>query len=171
MPFSSQSGKHHIKNIVRRLGAKTGIDIGVGCGTYADLFPEIEWEGVEIWEPYIDKYKLEDKYKIIYRRDARQWEVEKYYDVAILGDVLEHMDKADAYDLLMKTASHSDTQIVSIPLGYYPQDEFDGNRTNVMSKMIGQTKKLEPHLASRNGRELIMKLVYMSGQRNLIFHH
>jgi glycosyltransferase involved in cell wall biosynthesis len=127
MPFSSHSGKHHIKNIIKKLAPKSGIDIGVGCGTYAELFPEIEWDGVEVWKPYIDKYNLKEKYKNLFVEDARKWKPKQHYDVAILGDVLEHMTKKDALALALKMAKCSDTTIVSIPIGYYPQDEFEGN--------------------------------------------
>jgi glycosyltransferase involved in cell wall biosynthesis len=127
MPFSSENGKQYVKYLINKLAPKTGIDIGAGCGTYADLFPSIAWDGVEIWGPYVEQYGLKQKYQNLYVEDARSWKPKKHYDVAVLGDVLEHMTKEEASVLLLKVADHSDTQIISIPLGHYPQGEYEGN--------------------------------------------
>ena len=96
MPFSSDSGKGHIKRIVNRIKPKTALDIGCGVGTYAKLFPDLEWTGVEIWEPYIEKYDLKSLYSTLHNVDAREWIPTQRYDVAFLGDVLEHMTVTNA---------------------------------------------------------------------------
>lgn len=129
MPFSSGNGKDHIRRIINRLKPKTGLDIGCGSGTYADMFPNIEWTGVEIWEPYVEKYDLRRKYKMLYVEDARTLTLTAPYDVVVLGDVLEHMTVEEARTLFDKMYGNgfADTVIVSIPLGHYPQGEFDGN--------------------------------------------
>lgn len=127
MPFSSDNGKAHIRRIIERLKPKTGLDIGVGSGTYADMFPGIEWTGVEIWEPYVEKYDLPRKYKTLHVADARGWRTNKKYDIVMLGDVLEHMGVYGARELLTHMREVGDTVIVSIPLGHYPQGAFDGN--------------------------------------------
>ena len=73
MPFSSNSGKAHIKRIISKVKPKTALDIGCGVGTYAKLFPDLEWTGVEIWEPYIEKYDLKSLYSTLHNVDAREW--------------------------------------------------------------------------------------------------
>ena len=127
MPFSSESGKAHIKRIINRIKPKTALDIGCGCGTYAKMFPNLEWTGVEVWGPYIEQYGLKDLYPTLHNVDAREWEPIQKYDVCFLGDVLEHMDAGEAHDLFNKIKSCSETIIISIPIGYYPQGEYDGN--------------------------------------------
>jgi glycosyltransferase involved in cell wall biosynthesis len=127
MPFSSNCGKGHIKRIVNRIKPKTALDIGCGVGTYAKLFPHLEWTGVEIWEPYIEKYDLKSLYPTLHSVDAREWIPTQKYDVAFLGDVLEHMTVTDARYVLERLRECSETVIVSIPMGYYPQDAYEGN--------------------------------------------
>lgn len=127
MPFSSNSGKGHIKRIVGKIKPKTALDIGCGVGTYAKLFPNLEWTGVEIWEPYIEKYDLKSLYPTLHNVDAREWTPTQKYDVAFLGDVLEHMKVTDARYVLERARECAETVIVSIPIGYYPQDAYEGN--------------------------------------------
>jgi len=126
MPFSSASGKDYIKSL--RLAGKRIVDIGAGSGTYKKLFPELSshWTAVEIWQPYIEKYGLHDLYDEVICADARTIDYTNF-DMAFVGDVLEHMTSDDAKALLTNLKSSCRTVIVSIPLGYYPQDEYDNN--------------------------------------------
>src|SRR5690606_6741351 len=129
MPFSSTSGKKYIKQVVEQLNPKRILDIGAGCGTYSNLCrrPGQHWTGIEIWGPYIDKYGLSSLYDIIIEFDARKWLPLDRWDLAFAGDILEHMTREEAKNLLDKLRTIADTVIVSIPLGYYPQDTYDGN--------------------------------------------
>jgi glycosyltransferase involved in cell wall biosynthesis len=103
------------------------LDIGCGSGTYAKMFPDADWTGVEIWEPYVEKYGLTNLYGNLYVEDARTWEPVAHYDVAFAGDILEHMTVDEAKSLLARLKSCADTVVVSIPIGHYPQGEYEGN--------------------------------------------
>jgi len=130
MPYSSNSGKSLIQRIMQRIKPSTGLDVGCGSGTYAKLFPDVCWSGVEIWEPYVEQYGLRDLYETIQVSDIRDWTAEntdKRWDVAIAGDVLEHMSKEDAVATLEKLRQFATYVIVSLPIGHYPQDEYEGN--------------------------------------------
>lgn len=129
MPYSSDCGKQYIRNIVGRIKHDRMLDIGCGCGTYAKMFPEAKWTGIEIWEPYIDQFNLNDFYNEIILADARSIRLASLgrFDVAILGDVLEHMEKEDAINLIEQVKIIADTVIVSIPIGFCPQEEYEGN--------------------------------------------
>ena len=130
MPYSSENGKAAIKRIMRRIAPKTGLDIGAGSGTYAKLFPDTRWIGVEIYEPYIEKFGLRDLYDRVTTSDIREWTLEntdQRWDVAIAGDVLEHIAVEEAQAVLGTLRKLAKHVIVSIPIGYYPQDEYDGN--------------------------------------------
>ena len=127
MPYSSNSGKKYIKNIVSRLPCQKMLDIGCGCGTYAKMFPDAHWTGVEIWKPYVEQYGLNNLYRKLYLQDARIWEPDDHYDVAFAGDVLEHMTVDEAKNLMDRLKSCADTVVVSIPIGHYPQGEYEGN--------------------------------------------
>lgn len=129
MPFSFDQGKQYIRNILGRVKHERILDIGPGSGTYAKLFPNAKWTGIEIFEPYIEKYELKNLYENIIVADVRSYDfpVDHHYDVAIAGDVLEHMTAEEAVAVLNKLKSVADTVIVSIPIGHHPQGECEGN--------------------------------------------
>lgn len=129
MPFSSENGKQHIKNILARVKKDRVLDIGAGCGTYAKLLPDSHVTGIEIWEPYVERFDLKNIYKELIIQDARTVDYDAFerFDVALAGDVLEHMTEDEAKELVAKLREIADTVIVSIPIGHYPQPEFEGN--------------------------------------------
>jgi glycosyltransferase involved in cell wall biosynthesis len=91
------------------------------------MFPGGEWTGVEIWEPYVEKYGLDKLYTHLHVANALDWTTTEHFDVAFAGDILEHLTLADAKTLLDRLKASADTVVVSIPIGHYPQDEYDGN--------------------------------------------
>lgn len=132
MPYSSKSGKQYIKDVVRQLRPSSILDIGCGSGTYKEELkglcaPKAFWHGVEIWRPYIEKFDLFSKYDLVTVGDARELKFDRQYDLCILGDVLEHMTEEQAKELLDKARKFCKCVIVSIPVGHYPQGEFEGN--------------------------------------------
>jgi len=128
MPFSSESGKASIRWVMSKLpNVTTALDIGCGAGTYAKMFPQFKWTGVEVWEPYIEEYNLSAHYDHLFIQDVKSWDSDDHFDVCFLGDVLEHMTVEEARELLDKCRRLADTIIVSIPIGHYPQDEYKGN--------------------------------------------
>lgn len=136
-PFTLEWFKENEKNITRIL------DIGAGSGTYIDLIKHdaglcknAEWVAVEAWEEYVTKYQLSDKYDAVLHQDARMlnWNNMGEFSVAIAGDVLEHMTKDDAIQLVEKVLHHCKTLIISIPIVHMPQDEIEGNPFEVHVK-------------------------------------
>ena len=128
MPFSSNSGKDSIAWALARIPVpKTALDIGCGQGTYAKMFPKLQWTGVEIWEPYVEKYGLKDLYPSLQIADVREWDTDEHFDLCFLGDVLEHMPVDHAMELVERAKRWADTVVISIPLGHYPQGEYEGN--------------------------------------------
>ena len=129
MPFSFDQGKQYIRNIVGRIKHERMLDVGPGSGTYAKLFPEAKWTGIEIFEPYVEKYELKKLYDQILISDIRDCDLSELgrFDVAVAGDVLEHMTAEEAVSVLNKLKSVADTVIVSIPIGHHPQGEWEGN--------------------------------------------
>lgn len=124
---SMLQGKKFTYDIINHLKPETGIDIGCGSGIYARMFPELHWTGIEIWEPYVDRFSLDRLYERFILADAREWNPDCKYDIAIAGDVLEHMTKEEAKSLLYKLKSCSSTVIISLPIVYFPQNELEGN--------------------------------------------
>lgn len=133
MPLSSAEGKTWTRDRVYALAADgpvSVLDIGPGVGTYAKLLagPEVaRLTGVEIWEPYVRTYRLDDYYDEIIVGDAREVELPAA-DVVILGDVAEHMSADDALRLWQRAGDAARRAVyLSIPIVHYPQGELEGN--------------------------------------------
>lgn len=145
MPWSEPEGKdviggwlHPNKDSIQRV-----LDIGVGSGTYHNEFGQADkllshakWIGIEVWEPYIDRFNLNEKYDVIINHDARSLDYSKLdrFDVVFLGDVLEHMTKDEAIALIDKVSQVSNRVIISIPIIHLPQGEAEGNPYEVHVK-------------------------------------
>lgn len=137
MPFSDIRGKDtSVSWIKQKTDIKTILDVGAGIGTYSILCKETnkiltdaKWIAIEAWEPYIQEYKLKEKYNELYNEDARYCDWQKFgnIDLVIFGDVLEHMSKEDAQFLVDKALQHSKYVLISIPIKYMPQGAEYGN--------------------------------------------
>lgn len=94
----------------------TILDIGAGEGTYwnylSDYFTNIS--AVEVFKPNIDNYKLEEKYKMVYNENIKDFRY-GYYDIIIFGDVIEHLSVEDAQQVLEYTHERCKEMIVAVP--------------------------------------------------------
>jgi|WetSurMetagenome_2_1015567.scaffolds.fasta_scaffold512202_1 hypothetical protein len=137
MPVSDSYGKDWIQDRIRAHNdvrpIRRVLDVGPGCGTYSDLLrpvlPSAAFSAVEVYEPYIGKYELLSKYDCVMVCDIRSVpaRIIRDYDLVIFGDVLEHMPKADACELLWN-CSYPSIIVVSIPMGVRPQGAVGGNK-------------------------------------------
>ena len=136
MPFSSVQGKEFTKKLLQKIivfnsnpnGYKV-LDLGIGSGTYSNLYRSLLkgfWTGVEIWEPYIEKYQLKQKYDNVIVSDIRKFN-HFYNDIVFAGDILEHMTKEEAVDVVSKLLQNSKYIFISLPIIKYPQGEYDSN--------------------------------------------
>ena len=81
------------------------LDIGAGEGTYYDLLKHHfnDFDGIEIFEPYIEKYDLKNKYNNLYLGNIVDFEFPDFdYDIIIMGDTLEHLSETDARTVINK---------------------------------------------------------------------
>lgn len=145
MPYSSDSGKKFVDRALLRLNTHLGddffnhksiLDVGAGSGTYSNLYSnallprtKFKWSAVEIWEPYIEKFELNKKYDVVHKTDILSFlkENEEFYDIIFMGDIIEHMTKEEAQEVMKLAQETSYLVIMSIPIVHYPQDEFEGN--------------------------------------------
>lgn len=134
MPYSLKGGKEQTAEWFLDNQDKISrvLDIGVGSGTYARLIKDqygicknADWVGIEAWTPYIEKFNLNSLYNTIINEDARKinWDTLGSFSTTIAGDVLEHMSKKDAMELVDKILNYSNVLIISIPIIHMPQSE------------------------------------------------
>lgn len=138
MPTSDAEGKDWSLERFRYHLPNTVTDIGPGEGTYAKLMRPVHegvwWTAIEIHKPYIAKYKLKSTktrrmYDEIHVEDVRESEDHLFHrDLVILGDVLEHMSRGSAVNLLEAIeAAGAWNILVSVPIVESVQGEVDGN--------------------------------------------
>lgn len=119
MPSSNEIGKAEIKewfiNIFHE--RMRVVDFGCGAGTYPKLLGKegIEWIGIEIWEPYMDQFKLREWYNELIIGDLCEivWPIA---DCAIFGDVLEHLNKQEAIKAMRQMDEIYKHVAISIPI-------------------------------------------------------
>lgn len=128
MPYSFTYFKNEIKDwfIKNVPTSKRILDVGPGIGTYSELLRSLGYrmDAVEIYEPYIDKYELRDKYDNVFVGDITTFDISDY-DFIILGDVLEHIPAEAAIELIRKITEKKEC-LVAIPYEM-EQGEHEGN--------------------------------------------
>jgi SAM-dependent methyltransferase len=102
------------------------LDVGAGSGGYSDLlrpyFPKID--GLEIFQPYVDKFSLFNKYVNLYLGNILQFDF-KDYDYIIMGDILEHLSVDEAKSVINKVQINKQCLMVAVPYLYEQGAEFD----------------------------------------------
>ena len=127
MPGSVDIGKDIIAAWLKtRDDVQRIVDFGPGMGTYRKLLgSDYHWTGIEIWEPYADRYGLMGIYDRMIFGDLRSVDWPEA-DLLIFGDVIEHLPKPDALAVLERTKRYPHV-VVSLPLGNWPQGAWEGN--------------------------------------------
>ena len=132
MPGSTSAGRNEGLNFVFEHAPELEsiLDVGPGAGQWYDLlkpwYPEARWCAVEIFEPYVERYQLRKKYDTVWVADIRELaKALPHFDLAIFGDVLEHMSKEHAFEVVM--ALDFRHLLLSVPLGFCPQEPTEEN--------------------------------------------
>lgn len=129
MPVSHHEGKDWLARQYRSLQPARVVDVGAGEGIYAMRFRPTHqgyWTAIEAWEPYVDRFDLRSKYDDVILGDVRSIDLPAA-DLYIAGDVLEHMPKQDALDLIDRMQQAAPHLFVSIPIIEIPQGHVNGN--------------------------------------------
>lgn len=133
-------------DIIYRVNPRSVLDIGLGSSArwgvlirefgeiwYGNIYPKdwkIKLHGIEIFKKNILKIHHE-LYNKIYNRDATiQISELGNYDLIILGDVIEHLEKEKAIKLLVECCKKSSFVMVNTPIGTldeWEQGELYGN--------------------------------------------
>jgi SAM-dependent methyltransferase len=108
------------------------LDIGCGHGHYAKICKDHfinKMDGIEIWQPYIDEYKLNNLYKNIYNVNILDFQFD-HYDFIIMGDVLEHLSREDGTKLIKKLYPKCHEMLIVVPYNL-PQGAVDDNKYEI----------------------------------------
>lgn len=124
MPYSygyykNEIREHFLKNI--DIDSKI-LDVGPGSGTYCKLLsPEYKMDALEIWEPYVEMFKLKDSYQNVIIGDVKNFDMSEY-DYIILGDIIEHLSVEDALEVLKSISDKK--YLVAVPYLFEQGEEF-----------------------------------------------
>lgn len=133
MPTSYPLYKDSVRNwFLQNVSTDARImDVGAGVGTYSDLLRGYGYkmDAIEIWEPYIEKYNLKDKYDNVWNWDVLNMPVSAYedYDFFIMGDILEHLSAEEGQWLLSFLRLKGKKFLVAVPYEM-EQGEHEGNK-------------------------------------------
>lgn len=108
MPYSCDIYYNLYKDHLRTFNPKKILDIGPGAGTYGKLSREVFSKNVKIdaVEPtaeYVEKFKLETIYDNVHNLTIQDYllnSAENEYDLAVCGDVLEHLFLHEAMSVI-----------------------------------------------------------------------
>ena len=93
-------------------------DLGAGAGLWRDAaeglpVAALPWTAVEIWRPYVAEYRLKERYTEVRATDFRRIKYSRLSrQLFIFGDVLEHLERAHALDVLRRAARSGPTVVV-----------------------------------------------------------
>lgn len=130
MGISHPESKPWVSERILEINPKTVMDVGAGAGVYAQMMMDIKIKAtttaVEVWGPYIRKFNLRSKYHKVIKDDVRNIQ-NFYYDLVIMGDVLEHMSKEDAIKVWDRVSRDAQYAILVIPIIHYHQGAINDN--------------------------------------------
>jgi cyclopropane fatty-acyl-phospholipid synthase-like methyltransferase len=103
------------------------LDVGAGYGKHGVLLreyldPTPVVHGVEAWEPYVEAHRLRGIYDHLYTRDALTFTAADLltYDLIVMGDVIEHFEKEDAFEFLNRAANS--WMVIATPVVHFHTD-------------------------------------------------
>lgn len=132
MPVSFEENKGIVLDWYRKIApTRNVLDIGPGVGTYSKLIDnkKARWIGVEIWAPYLEEYQLFKHYDEVIIADARYLSYGQLspIDLIIAGDVIEHMAREDAIEMIQRWKMWANNIIISVPIVDIHQTVDKGN--------------------------------------------
>lgn len=94
----------------------TILDVGVGEGFYINLLKDhfSHFDGVEVFAEYIEQFDLKNRYNNIFNINILDFEFD-FYDIIIMGDILEHIELEDAVPLVERLIKKCNELLVILP--------------------------------------------------------
>lgn len=129
---SDNENKDAAAKWIKSLRPKTVLDVGAGMGIYSIMAKKRgqHWTALEVFAPYVNMFNLQSRYEQIIIADARYVNYDKLgmFDLSIAADMLEHMPKHHAIEVLFNLYDHSKHLLVCFPTVHHEQHAgFEGN--------------------------------------------
>lgn len=122
MPTSNLAIAPMVLHFVHEVPHTSVLDVGPGWGKYAVLIRETfnerpkRIDAVEMWEPYIEEHRLGVLYDEVLGGDVCDLEHFDEWDVVLMVDVIEHIDKERALLLLDRIGCRV---VISTPVDWF----------------------------------------------------
>ena len=143
MPTSSPLNVHSVLMLLTNLAPRRVLDVGCGFGKYGVLAREY----LDVWDERIGRERWQTRivgieafpayrnpiheyvYDAVHYGDASQVlpTIDGQFDVVLILDVIEHLEKAAAQQLVRESFRRSAVVIVSTPAEFYAQTALCGN--------------------------------------------
>ena len=111
---------------IKGINVSKFVDVGCGDGFYGKLMKYVHSDahliGVELEPTYITNWKLEEIYDEIINDDIRNVIEDLHGDLIVFGDVLEHLEKEHADEVIKISVNNFSYVIINAPLGFQPQE-------------------------------------------------
>ena len=142
------------------------LDLGCGKDSPIQYCKSIEYSvGVEAFNPSLETSKLRKIHSKYINENILNVDFEENsFDAVVMLEVIEHLDKNDALNLLEKANKWAKKKIIiSTPNGFLPQSEYDSNhlQNHICGFCIKELKKLGFKVSGFAG----LKFLY-GGDRN-----
>lgn len=106
------------------------LDVGFGSGVYGKLLRTFNYhniDGIDVYGDNIKELGLDKIYNNMYIENILDFDF-NYYDLIILGDVLEHIELESAKNLLSRFIGENKCENIVVSIPYeYEQDELYKN--------------------------------------------
>lgn len=108
------------------------LDLGCGKGVAGQIFNkkrQHEFVGVDLYKPYVKICKSSPYYEKCFLADITQFKFKQNeYDAVLLLQVIEHLPRKKALNLLKYVVNRANRVIVTIPNGECEQGEYEKNK-------------------------------------------
>ena len=130
MPVSDRTNEPAVREYITAKVKPEGkiLDVGPGAGlNYEMLKDRYSYiDGVEIFEPYVERFGLRDKYTNVFVQSVVDFDRFSDYDLVIMGDVLEHLTVSDSVSVLENIISSGSHAVIQVPFEFV-QGMSEGN--------------------------------------------
>ena len=156
-----------VYNLKRDLkDCKTVLDLGCGKDSPIQYCQSIEYSvGVEAFNPSLEASRLRNIHSKYINGNILNVDFEEdSFDAVIMIEIIEHLDKNDALNLIKKANKWAKKKIIiTTPNGFLPQFEYDSNplQNHICGFYVKELKKLGFAVYGSAG----LKILY-GGQKN-----